>query len=103
MTFKERACHPKEEEKKQVNVQIWQMPLIAYITLCKARPLSSFLKLEPSAVLVQESFPSCLPSIKDVLSLQADGDDSLISQKLEGIQKRQHLAVWTVNHFCSDM
>lgn len=69
------------------------MPLIAYITLCKARPLSSFLKLELSAVLVQESFPSCLPSIKDVFSLQADGDDSLISQKLEGIQKCQHLAV----------
>lgn len=66
------------------------MPLIAYITLCKACPLSIFLKLESSVVLVQESFPSLLPSIKDVLSLQADGDDSLIFQKLEGIQKCRH-------------
>lgn len=60
------------------------MPLIAYITLWKACPLSTFLKLEPSAVLVQESFPSCLPSIKDVLSLQADGDDSLIFSEIRG-------------------
>lgn len=103
MTFKKGACHLKRWKKKQVTVQIWQMLLIAYITLCKACPLSTFLKLEPSAVLVQEAFPSFLPSIKDVLLLQADGDDSLISEKLGGIQKCQHWAVWTVNHFCPVM
>lgn len=58
MTFKEKACHLKRREKKQVTVQIWQMPLIAYTTLCKAYPLSTFLKLEPSAALLQEAFPA---------------------------------------------
>lgn len=63
------------------------MPLIAHITLSKARLIFTFLKSKPSAVLGQEAFPRFLPSIKEVLSSAADGDGSLISPKLERIQK----------------
>lgn len=70
-------------------MQPWQMPLISHITFWKACPISSFLKSEPSAVVGQESFPSCLPSIKDVLS-GGRCDGSLISPKLERIQKCQY-------------